>query len=120
MFIHTTAVFNLIKCSIYLQRNFVTTVIFFYQLTILINLRCASFKESVSTIRFTKIKHILTKWLRIFRSLLDRWSQHETVAYIVKNIRHWSAVKLEKLSPQSTFPGIRLKSNGTLNSFIFF
>src|SRR4051794_29895303 len=28
MFIHTTAVFNLIKCSIYLQRNFVTELLF--------------------------------------------------------------------------------------------
>src|SRR3954452_9987523 len=28
MFIHTTAVFNLIKCSIYLQHNFVTGLLF--------------------------------------------------------------------------------------------
>src|SRR3954471_23803343 len=32
MFIHTTAVFNLIKCSIYLQRNFVTRGLLFSEL----------------------------------------------------------------------------------------
>jgi hypothetical protein len=68
-----------------------------------------------SIIRFTNIEHILTKLLRIFLSTAERWSQSDTVAYIAKNIHHWSAVKLEKPSPQSTFPGIRPTSAGIWN-----
>ena len=87
---------------------------------ILINLLWVSCNRSDSTIQFTKIIQILTKFVRIFLSTIGRYSQSETLAYTIKNIYYWSAVKLENPSPSWILPRIWPKSDGIWNSFIFF
>ena len=60
------------------------------------------------------------KCVRIFLFIIGRCSYSNIVAYIVKNIRHWLAVKLKNPSLPWIFPEIQPKSNRIWNSFIFF
>ncbi len=88
--------------------------------TILINLWWASHIRSDSIIWLTKIRQILKKCVEIFLFTIEKYSHSDIVAYIVKNIHYWSAVKLKNPFLLWIFPGIRPKSNKIWNLFIFF
>ena len=68
--------------------DFITTIMFLNKFYYLINLSVASSIRSNVRIRPTRTEQTLTKWVRIVRSIANKYSQSDVVAYIVKNIRH--------------------------------